>query len=75
MCAIRSVYGADGRLHIENENGNIRFDSTTGQFTRLLGKPGTSGRLVQRPDGSIGFEKRFGNFRYSADNGNTDRIV
>ncbi len=71
MCAMNRVWGPDGKMQFEHETKNFRYNPSTGEVTRYLGKPGVNGRMVLRPNGSVGFEREFCGIRQSADTGQT----
>lgn len=58
----RNVIGSDGRMHLENQVGNLRFDPTIGQTKAVI--PTDSGmNLVMGQDGQTHAETQIGQMR------------
>ena len=63
---IRAVFGPDG-MHMESEEGGMRWNLATGEMSTVIGGPGDGLRTVIRPDGSSVVEQQTGSLRFSSD--------
>lgn len=67
---LRTVFGPDGSMHVEQTVGSMRYDLVTGQTSYVVGSP-EGPHTVIRPDGTTAFEQHIAGsgMRYSSDRG------
>lgn len=70
---MRWVMKPDGRMHMENDLGNLRMDLTTGETSTIIGDPDGM-HVVWRQDGSTATEWSLGKMRFSSDKSGFDTI-
>ena len=58
----QNVIGSDGKMHIENQVGNLRFDLATGK-TKTVIHTGPGMNMVMGPDGQMNTEMQVGQMR------------
>lgn len=66
MFRFRNVLKPDGRIHMEQEIGSMRFDLTDGALTQKVGRSDPIQPVI-RPDGSYGMEQTVGTMRFNLD--------
>ena len=71
---IRNVISGDGRMHLENQVGNLRFDLTTEQ-TKTVIPAGPGMNLVMGQDGQMHTEMQIGQMRQTIGKSGCDWLL
>ena len=70
----QNVISSDGRMHLENQVGNLRFDLTTGQ-TKTVIPTGPGMNLVMGRDGQTHTEMQIGQMRQTIGKSGCDWLL